>query len=333
MAVINRLPFDLESDMAETFFTLSDGSPRAVMGIRRNVDGTIQTLDQSVPDGDTSGLQLDGTGSVRFLGIDSPEKSFEQPLGGAQNLDSGEWEQYLTNPFANGFPTQLLEPQLSAHLQGRFRSGAAANHHKHAVAAGESLKQLIQGDLTALGQTSAQFRYFLSFSYEVFDRFGRFLAFLNRNQPNPTVPGPRPPSYNERQLASGRALPYFIWPNINPFREADSLASAVPRPGTANTIAETGDLKRARDLVKNARSAGIGVFETPDPLRFEAFEVRYLGRQEVPTRAVIDISKNDDVLLRPQSYFKIPHAEDRLFVPAEFVPLFAAKGWRLEGFL
>jgi hypothetical protein len=134
-------------------------------------------------------------------------------------------------------------------------------------------------------------------------------------------------------LASGRALPYFIWPNINPFREADSVASAVPRPGTANTIAETGDLKRARDLVKSARSAGIGVFETPDPLRFEAFEVRYLGRQEVPTRAVIDISENDDVLLRPQSYFKIPHAEDRLFVPAEFVPLFAAKGWRLEGFL
>ena len=68
-------------------------------------------------------------------------------------------------------------------------------------------------------------------------------------------------------------------------------------------------------------------------MRFEAFEARYLGRQEVPTRAVIDISKNDDVLLRPQSYFKIPHAEDRLFVPAEFVPLFAAKGWRLEGFL
>ena len=136
--------------------------------------------------------------------------------------------------------------------------GAAANHHKHAVAAGESLKQLIQGDLTALGQTSAQFRYFLSFSYEVFDRFGRFLAFLNRNQPNPTVPGPRPPSYNERQLASGRALPYFIWPNINLFREADSVTSAVPRPGTANTIAETGDLKRARDPVKNARSAGIG---------------------------------------------------------------------------
>jgi len=303
------------------------------MGIRRKSDGTVQTLDQAVADGDTVGVQLNGTGSVRFLGIDSPEKSFEQPLGGAQNLDGPKWEQFLTNPFGNGYPAQSLEPALAAHLQSRFASGAAANHHRHAVAAGEALKQLIQSDETALGQTADQFQYFLAFSYEVFDRFGRFLAFLNRNQPNPTSPSPRPPSYNERQLKTGRALPYFIWPNVNPFREADTVANAVLLPGTANTVAEQGDLKRARDLVKNARATGIGVFDSADPLSFEAFEVRYLGRAEVPTRAVIDLSKNDTVILRPQSYFNIPHAEDRLFIPAEFVPLFAAKGWRLEGFL
>ena len=319
--------------MAETFFTLSDGSPRAVMGIRRKSNGTVQTLDESVADGDTVGAQLDGTGSIRFLGIDSPEKSFEQPLGGGQVLNGAKWEQYLTNPFTNGYPAHLLEPQLAAHLQARFGSGAAANHHKHAVAAGDNLKELIQSDMTALGQTLDQFQYFLSFSYEVFDRFGRFLVFLNRNQPNPNVPGPRPRSYNERQLQAGRALPYFIWPNVNPFREAETIAHAVLRPGTANTVAETGDLKRSRDFVKSARATGIGVFEAADPLRFEAFEIRYLGRAEVPTRGVIDLSKNDDVILRPQSYFKVPNPEDRLFIPGEFVPLFAAKGWRLEGFI
>src|SRR5262249_3763131 len=104
-------------------------------------------------------------------------------------------------------------------------------------------------------------------------------------------------------------------------------------PGTANNVAETGDLKRARDLVKGARAAKIGVFDAADPLRFEAFEVRYLGRGEVPTRAVIDLSKNADVIFRPQSYFKIPQPQDRLFIPGEFVPLFSAKGWQLEGFL
>src|SRR5262249_10406259 len=146
------------------------------------------------------------------------------------------------------------------------------------------------------------------------------------------VPSPRPLSYNERQLEAGRAMPYFIWPNINPFREADSVPNAVPLPGMANTVAEQGDLKRARDFVKSARAAGIGVVAAADLLRFEAFELRYLGRAEAPTRAVIDLSKNDKVMLRPQSYFKIPHPEDRLFVPGEFVPLFAAKGWQLEGF-
>lgn len=319
--------------MAATFFTLTDGSPRAVMGIRRRNNGTVQTLDESVADGDTVGAQLDGSGSIRFLGIDSAEKSFEQPLGGDQSLGGPKWAQYLGNPFGNGYPAQLLEPALAAHLQPRFAPGAAANHLKHAVAAGDNLKQLIQSDATALGQSLDQFRYFLSFSYEVFDRFGRFLVFLNRNQPDPNIPGPRPQSYNERQLEAGRALPFFIWPNINPFREAATVERAVPRPGTANTIAESGDLKRARDFVKNARAAAIGVFDVADPLRFEAFEIRYLGRAEAPNRAIIDLSRNDDVLLRPQNYFTIPNPEDRLFVPPEFVPLFAAKGWRLEGFV
>jgi hypothetical protein len=319
--------------MAEVFFTLNDGSPRAVVGVRRKTNGSAQTLDESVPDGDTVGTHLLGSGSVRFLGIDSPEKSFEQPLGGGQVLNGSPWQQYLTNPGAHGYPTALLEPGLATYLQTRFGPGASANHHKHAVAAGDSLKQLIQSDAAALGQTLDQFQYFVSFSYEVFDRYGRFLAFLNRNQPNPNVPGPRPRTYNERQLQAGRAMPFFIWPNVDPFRVFDTVADAVLRPGTANTIAETGDLKRARDFVKSARAAKIGVFETADPLRFEAFEIRYLGRKEFPTRAVIDLSKNDDVMLRPQSYFTIPNAEDRLFVPPEFVPLFAAKGWRLEGFV
>jgi hypothetical protein len=319
--------------MAQTFFTLSDGSPRAITGIRRRNDGTVQSLGEAVPDGDTIGDQLNGTGSVRFLGVDSPEKSFEQPLGGTQALDGQPWEQYLTNPLANGYPAALLEPAFAAHLQQRFGSGAAANHHRHAVAAGDALKGLIQGDVTALGQTADQFQYFLSFSYEVFDRFGRFLAFANRNQSDANVPGPRPSSYNQRQLDTGSALPFFIWPNVDPFRKFDTVPDAVPAPGTANVIAQAGELKRARDAVKSARAAGIGVFNPADPLRFEAFEIRYLGRAEAPSRAVIDLSKNDDVILRPQSYFKIPHPEDRLFVPAEFVPLFAAKGWRLEGFI
>ena len=60
--------------MAETFSTVGEGNPRAITGIRRKADGTVQALAQAVPDGDTVGVQLDGTGSTRFLGIDTPEK-------------------------------------------------------------------------------------------------------------------------------------------------------------------------------------------------------------------------------------------------------------------
>src|SRR4029079_9914074 len=124
-------------------------------------------------------------------------------LGGGKALDGPQGEQYLTNPLANGFPVQLLEPPLLAHLQPRFGPGAATNHHRHAVAAGDSLRAAIQGDHVALGQTPEQFRYFVAFGYEVFDRYGRFLAFINRNQPDANVPAPRPPPTNEPPPAAG----------------------------------------------------------------------------------------------------------------------------------
>jgi hypothetical protein len=45
---------------------------------------------------------------------------------------------------------------------------------------------------------------------------------------------------------------------------------------------------------------------------------------------VIDLAAGDDLLRRPQSYHEIANPEDRLFVPEEYVPLFATKGWRTE---
>ena len=157
--------------MPEAFFT-SGGRPRSVASIRRDANGQPQTLAASIADGDTIAVHVEGSGSNRFLGIDSPEKAFELPGSGPRRLDSPEWETYAN---------------------------------------------------------------------------------------------------------------------------------------------------------------GIGLFNPVNPLRFEAFEVRYLGRREPPNRAVIDLSRNDDVILRPQNYSHIANSEDRLFIPLPFVPLFVARGWRLEG--
>jgi endonuclease YncB( thermonuclease family) len=314
--------------MADAFFVA--GGPRGIASIRRKANGEPQSLAQSIPDGDTVGLHVAGSGAVRFLGIDTPEKAFELP--GASNgkpLNSAEWEAYLTDPFQAQYGPFDLEPALAAHLRARVGPGAAADHRTHADHAKEALIDLVQSDMTALGQDATTFQYFIAFAFEVFDAYGRFLAFINRNQPS--TPPARPLSYNERMLEKGAALPYFIWPNIDPFR-VQPLLDAVIAPKTAKDVVEaTPALRRSRDFVRQARTAGIGVFNPAGPLRFEAFEIRYLGRRETPNRAVIDLSKDDDTILRPQNYFQIPNPEDRLFIPPQFVPLFAARGWRLQG--
>lgn len=274
-----------------------------------------------------------GVARSRFFGVDTPEKNFSLVGSSAQRrLDSAEWEAYLTDPFLPQFGPYDLDTDLAIHLRTRTGAGAGINHRVHGNFAERALIGLIQADMDALGQTPSTFGYFLSFSFEVFDSFGRFWAFINRNQPNENSPGPRPPSYNERMLEQGAAMPFLVWPNIDPFRESLSILDLVIAPGTASQVAgTTPGLRRARELVRQARASGIGVFNSSNPLRFEAFEVRYLGRREVPSRAVIDLSRNDNVMLQPQHYFRIPHAEDRLFIPPTFVPLFVSRGWRLEG--
>ncbi|MEV0027879.1 hypothetical protein [Nocardia sp. NPDC050793] len=316
--------------MADAFFTVNN-RPRSVTGIRRDSDGNPQTLERSIPDGDTTGVHVQGSMLVRFLGIDTPEKRIDLPGPDSQtSLDSDDWETYLSDPFRPEFGAFDLYPSLAAHLATRIGAGAAANHHRHALKAGDSLRELVQLDMTALGQTAAEFNYFLAFEFEVFDSRGRFLAFVNRDQPNPTVPSPRPLSYNERQLQRGVALPFFIWPNIDPFRDV-TLLDAVLEPGTAHDVATTSpSLKRAREFVKQARADKKGVFDPQDPLRFEAFEIRYLARRQSPDRAVIDLSRNDDTLRAAQRYFEIPNPEDRLYIPPQFVSLFVSRGWQLE---
>jgi hypothetical protein len=317
----------------QVFFALEpSGSVRGIAALRQEQDGSTQTLAQAIPDGDTISIHLNGSGAVRFLGIDTPEKAFELAGQGRRALDNAAWVNYLSDPFAPGFEPFPLEPALEAHLRTRASPTAAINHRRHGEAARLALTQLVQDDMAALGQAPSAFGFFLSFSYEVFDVYGRFLAFINRNQPTANPAAPRPLTYNERMLERGASLPYFIWPNIAPFRDAESVLDAVVPVGQAANLAQqSSSLRRARDFVKAARSAGVGVFAPSDPLQFEAFEVRYLGRREAPNRAVIDLSQNENLILRPQSYFKIPNPEDRLFIPPEFVSAFVAKGWRLEG--
>jgi len=304
------------------------------LGLHGTVSGSVK---QQTHDGDTIIVQAVGNLGVRFLGVDAPEISFTLPGGRSFiRLSDPQWEDFLRDPFAASWPPfePPLSPALLCHLRACVGPGAAMNHHLHASAAEDALEEEILKDAAVLGQSAAELRFFLVFAQEVMDGYGRLLCYLNREQPDANLPEPRPRSYNERLLRLGQVAPYFIWPNINPFLakgQRGSIVEAVPAPGTAHSLAVSDPaLRDARQSVQEARRQGIGIYHASQPLRLQPFEVRFLSRRRPPDRWVIDLSLDDDVLIQPQNYHTIQHAEDRLWVPQEYIPLFVEAGWRRQ---
>lgn len=297
----------------------------AGLGFRAGVTGSVR---QQVHDGDTINVRALGNFGVRFLGVDAPEISFKLPgEEGFAGLSNIKWERYLSDPFKNWPRESRLSQDLINYLKAKIIPGVALNHYRHATQAEDDLEKEVSKDLEDLGQSEEEFRFFLGFAYEIMDRYGRLLCFINRYQPE----GERPLSYNERLLQAGVISPYFIWPNINPFRERRPLIQAVIEPKKTKEEAQKDKLlRKAREWVRRARGEGRGIFNPEDPLQLEPFEVRFLADQRRPARWVIDLSKNDDVLIKPQKYYTVKNQEDRLFVPEEYVALFVEKGWKRQ---
>ncbi|WP_283134032.1 thermonuclease family protein [Rhizohabitans arisaemae] len=298
--------------------------------------GAPQSITQMVHDGDTVNVAADGNFGVRLLGVDAPEVSFELPRNtgrpdvpkGFVKITNPAWTVFLADPFEAGYPPLSLRPALHNHLSTRLDEQTAANHAAHAGPSTEALRAMIAADITEQGLTPETFRLRMAFAHEILDRYGRLLCYVNREQPT----APRPPYYNERLLAAGHVMPYFIWPNVDPFvKQQSTPALAVPAPGGALELASKGALGRAREAVRQARTGGLGLWNPADPLRLFPFELRYLAQRRAPDRFVVDLSDEGSELLHPQSYFRIPNPEDRLFVNAEHAPLFAEKGWSVPG--
>ncbi|QSI78418.1 MULTISPECIES: hypothetical protein [Niveibacterium] len=286
--------------------------------------GSVRTL---VHDGDTVMVRPLGNLAVRFLGVDTPEISLPLPGSSAfVRTDHPAWEAFLSDPFAPHLPPIDLDAGLRDYIAARVGPGCATNHHRHAEAAERGLEGEIASDLASTGLTPEAFRFYVRFSREVMDSYGRLLGWINREEASDD----RPPTYNHRMMLKGLALPYFIWPNVAPWRRIGALRDAVPIPGSQARIAETDNrLKQAREWFRANREAGVGVFDTEDPLRLQAFELRYLTQRKAPNRWVIDLSKADNLLIDPQRYYTVENPEDRLFVPDDYLELFLAKGWQI----
>ncbi len=304
------------------------GHVRAITGLRRFETGAVQPLQQVVYDGDTIQVNLQGSGSLRFLGIDTAELRLNNRL-----LDHPQMVARFADPSILDIPG--IELGLRTYLSTRIGPDTGPNQLRHARNGQQALEAMVRTDMAALGATPDSFSVYLEFSYEVFDSHGRCLVFVNRYQAGTATSSPRPLSYNERMLQTGMSLPFFIWPNTAPFRDAKTVIDAVPQPGELGKLATRGKLAAARQMVKTARAAATAgdgtVFDPADPQTLEGFELRFLHRGVLPNRGVIDLSRRTDTILRPQNYHLIPLPEDRLFVPAEFVPAFVARGWKLEG--
>lgn len=326
-------------------------------GQRRSIAGAVS-------DADTVNVGLLGNLAVRFLGIDTPEKRIGLPKSTKydvyKNLDSEEWEKFLANPYTTNAKDYLYkksdikELKLSDGLRTYLQEGLATekpaiNHYLHAIAATKYLEKLIIEDQQQLVdvygerrfESEYDFRFFLVFAREILDAYGRLLCICKPDEPDISTEERRP-SYNLRLLEAGMAAPYFIWPNIEPWRRQEYILNAVIKPGKAWQSAQDDDtMGDARSFIQNARDNNLGIFgDVKDngqvltgPLKLMPHEIRFLASRWPPARYVIDLRKDTewgDTLLHPENYYKIENMEDRLYVPAEYVPLFVKQGWKVQ---
>lgn len=287
-------------------------------------------------DGDTVSIQPAGNLSIRLLAIDTPEISFQFPQiddrRAGRTVPTKGFASYLADPFSDGYPDSArfkshLGAGLVDHLTPLLAPDCAEKHYRYAVESQKALEKLILDEFNERVEEGKPYRFFMAFAHEIMDGYGRFLCYLHRENTK-TEREKNPLSYNERMLELGMAFPYFIWPNMNPFRSKASLVEAVPPPEKLRDWVE-GDrrLRDARRFVREAREKNKGIFADGNLLA--PFELRFLAKRRAPNRYVLNLATCEKTLLKPTEYHLIENPEDRLFIDEHFVPLFREKGYQV----
>ncbi|MBK9012943.1 MAG: hypothetical protein IPM82_02055 [Saprospiraceae bacterium] len=291
---------------------------------------------QITHDGDTVSVSTDANLGIRFLGIDTPEISFDYPgARGFLGLNNPAWDEFFTGPGLEKI-LKKLSPGLQAHLRSVLGDGTgiAANHYHFAAKGKENLKTEIEDDLRQSGKTKEDFAFFQAYAYEFLDTYGRLLCYLRPHRDNfeGETPATSAIDYNIRQLAGGFATPYFIFPNVDPFlRISNPLDKKIIAPdGFWKFMTKATRLSGARAAVNGARNRNAGVFNLADPLRLLPMELRSLARGSKPNRFVIDLGQPGvNKLLDPELYYTIQNVEDRFYLPDMFVDYFVMAGWEI----
>jgi len=297
----------------------------------------IGSVKQVVHDGDTLNTRLIHNLGVRFLGIDTPEISFQFPgTHNFINLSDKRWDEYFrSGKWKENFAIGQDLYHYFSNIIGNGKN-VSKNHAELAVEAEKSLVKIITADFKKSKKSIRSFTFFMAFGNDFLDGYGRLLCYLNSATDNFKSQRDKDEvkklSYNERQLATGWAVPYFIWPNVQPFLSIKAFSRENVLPQNFWTlIKKAGKLHQARKFVGDARNSNKGIFHGNNPLKLMPFELRIISRKKGPDRYVIDLrDEGNNVLLKPEEYIKIPHQEDRLHIPSEYVPIFQVFGWVIK---
>jgi endonuclease YncB( thermonuclease family) len=259
----------------------------------------------SCTDGDTPTIQL----PVRMLGIDAPELHF----GGADERNPGRFDVPMTT-FLTGAGAGL-DPGLKAYLEPRLLNKASTRHitagkvaHDHFDAMSKARRERFDKK----GKPLTPRKLFIMVAEEVFDKYGRMLAYVNANytaKERESIPALKRPTFNLQMMQEGHAASLLIYPNVPAEK----------------------DLKLVQAGVKAARLGKLGFWADEQALL--AYEFRWIvdtlgGRRQGPDRFCGDLTTGE--LFPPQQYYRID-PENRLFFFGEDVGDAYAMGFRLAG--
>lgn len=237
----------------------------------------------SATDGDTPSIQT----PIRMLGIDAPELHYQ----GATANNPGKYDAAFAGFLAGA--GKNLDAGLKAHLQKRLDALASTRHIKAGEAAFQHYQGIVAERLRRVsektGKELSPRKLFTMVSRQVFDRYGRLLAYVAPSytkQEREAVAPEKRPTFNLQMVQDGQATSLVIYPNL-------------PKPA---------DLILIHKAMSTARSRRKGLWKSAVPV-LHAFEFRWIvdvmaGKREGPDRFCGDFVSGK--LYMPQHYYKVP---------------------------
>ena len=260
----------------------------------------------SATDGDTPTIQT----PIRMLGIDAPELHYQ----GANVEQPGKYDAAFAGFLAGA--GKDLDAGLKAHLAKRLDAGASTRHIQAGEVAFAHYQQIVAERLhrvsATTGKAIAPRKLFTMVSQQVFDRYGRLLAYVApayTKDERDAIEAAKRPTFNLQMMQDGHATSLLIHPNL-------------PKPD---------DLLLVRQAMASAKRRRKGLWKSATPM-LQAFEFRWIvdtiaGKRKGPDRFCGDFTTAK--LYLPQQYYKVAD-ENRLWFFNEDVGKAVTLGFRLQ---